>query len=522
LLYQQYVNVGDIICKIVNINQLTLFKNLYKNGKTAFFISDQALFSRPNEDVIVTSMCIVEKCETDTNESNSGKSDSFKKDNLSKAKKQTIQPSVICGVSLRCPKDRNNSDDEQTDVQIMNQVNKSVSGELSPQIIPDSKLLQYVHSDSDILESSTSFIPYLLVVCVKEDVKKISKQPSMDSLKPSTSSNNIVPNLTSMSMEQPDWPLLDQMYDLDHDVHMVKVPARLSALSTSSPTEGMSKSEDESCQSGSGNNGAIKRLSSHKAGSILQCIEMPSNLRSEDLQVSSITPTLDKQHFIVVLSPGDLCTSETYTRSDSSLMDTDSSQVTQDSTEQSIEVLNSDTTSSEDNWKKLDKKTSDSENSEVNLNTNTTPAETLDSATCKQSYGCMLVYKYSYDCDSHLACIDETPVCIRYIDKSEQGVRSVFLLPAEISDQIEEEEGLQCVEDMYYPGPSLASSLPGDRNPGLYGQIAVIYCNGKLDILNTCDLSVLATVKLPKEEKFIDVTYCTGKHLLTVIPFLCI
>lgn len=457
-------------------------------------------------------MCVVEKGEIDCNDNSGGKSETFKKDHPSKAKKRPIQPSVICGVSLRCPKIRSNSEDAQPDVQLMNCVNKSVSGEVSPHIISDSTAVSpLVCGESDILESTTSFIPYLLVVSVKEDMRKISKQPSMDSLKPSTSSNNIVPNLSSMSMNQPDWSLLDQMYDLVSDVQVVKVTPGQNALSTSSPTEGLSKTDEmcekssESSQTVSGMDSAIKRLSSPKAGSVLQCVELPSNLQNEHLEVTSITPTLDKQHLVVVLSPRNLCSSPS---SNTSLGVADSSQVTTDCSSQSIEILGSDNSSQESSKKSI--KTSDSsDNSEINSNTNTSPVEKSNSGN-KQSHGCVLVYKYTHDCDSHYACVDETPVCVRYTQESELGVRSVFVLPAEISDQIEEEEGIACSEDTYFPN-TCQSTAQGGRLSRQLGQIAVIYFSGKLDILNTCDLSVLATVKLAKDEKFIDVTYCTGK-----------
>lgn len=481
----------------------------------------EPLMRRPCEDVIVSSLCIVEKPEIDSNESNATKSESFKKDHHSKAKKRPIQPSVICGVSLRCPKIRSNSEEVQSDVQLMNRVNSSVSGETSPQIISETPdISPTTCTENDILESSTSFIPYLLVVSVKEDITKISKQPSVDSLKPSTSSNIIVPNLSNMSINQPDWSLLDQIYDIDQDVQIVKVTPGHGTLSTSSPTEGMSKQE-EVCEMGTSDNGsqtvtgsdsAIKRLSSPKAGSVLQCLELPSDLQCEHLEVTSITPTLDKQHLIVVLSPRDLNKSQS---SVTSLKQTESSQLTTDSSEPSIDVLSYETSSVDSSEKAVPETSESSDNSTENTNTNTVSAEKSDSSN-KQSCGCILIYKFSYDCDTNFATLEETPVVVRYVQEGEQGVRSVFILPAEISDQLEEEEGVPCAEDIYVPTPSLAP-LQGDKTQGLFGQIAVIYFSGKLDILNTCDLTVLATVKLSPNEKFVDVTYCTGKHWILSI-----
>lgn len=494
------------------------------------FSSDNKAFLRPNEDVQVTSLCIVEKPEAEGCENLVAKFAS-KKDQRVKVKKRPIQPSVICGVSLRCPKNQSNCDDDdddtvsanvQTDVQLMNKVNESVSGETSPQIITDTDcdtLSQTVPTDDDILNSSTNFIPYLLVVSVKEDLKRISKQPSTDSLKPSTSSGNMVPTLGSMSMNHPDWSLLD-MYDSDPDVQIIKVTPGPTSLSTSSPTEN-SKQEEmaESCGSGKVSipESAIKRLSSQRSGNVLQCLELPIDLQCDHLEVKSICPTLDKQHIVVVVSPRSVCSSQSLT----SFKLSDCTESKSESTDPSIASIAISSTS--------DSQTNSSKNSgfsemsgysvsEDNMNTNTSAIETSDVALPNQ--GCILIYSFSYDCDSMYASIEEKPVITRQVEAGEGGVTSVFVLPGEVCDQSNEEDLVQCDDEIFVTAPSL-DSIHNSKPSGLYGQLAVIYTSGKMSILNVCDLALLATIYPPASDRFIDVTFCSGKLHYFIPPGLC-
>ncbi|WAR19278.1 BIRC6-like protein [Mya arenaria] len=372
-------------------------------------VNESGAFTRPNEDVEVTSMCIVEKPEPDILDNQPARRGSGKKHGQARVKKRPIQPSLICGVSLRCPKFNSNCDDRTADVQsdvlLMNKVNESKSGETSPQIITDNELA-HSESDSDILASQTNFLPFLLVVAVREETtRKISKQPSMDSLKPSTSSSNMIPNLTSMSMNQPDWTMLD-MYDMDPDVQIVKVvPGPKGALSTSSPTEGISKVEEMDTNSSPSVNfpeSAIKRFSGPQAGNVLQCVAMPVDLQQENLQVS-------------------------------------------------------------------------------------------------------------YDCDTHYATLEETPVVVRHVDACDLGIKTVYVLPAEVCERTEDEEVIMCEDEIYVPAPSVTSLQSGcGWGSDLFGQLAVIYKSGRMSILNVPDLSLLANIELTGEEKFVDVTFCSG------------
>ena len=479
-------------------------------------------FTRPNEDVEVTAMCVVEKSEQDSSSSQSARSEAGKRDSRSKVKRRPIQPSVICGVSLRCPRLQSNCDeskkDLQSDVQLMNKVNESISGEVSPHIITDAEIPN-IPSESDLLNSRTNFLPYLLVVAVKEDVNRVSKQPSMDSLKPSMSSSNIIPNLASMSMSQPDWGLGLVDYHMDSDVHeetITKVPhAHKGGLSASSPTEGSSKLEELAGESGSSSSvafpdSAIKRFSGPRAGSVLQCVAMPSNLQFENLEVSSICPTLDKQHLIVVLTPKKVCSvllKPSAASSDTSEQSSEkSSELLSEMSSNDPSVLLTDSNSgSQESKSGGGVESSDfSDSAEDNKNTNTSCVGQLDAPS--QS-GCILIYRFNYDCDTHYASLDETPVVIHHVESSDLGVRTVCVLPADICEQVEEEEIMSCEDEIFIPAPSATCSLQSQE---LYGQLAVIYESGRMAILNIADLSVLASIGLSGGEQFVDVTYCSG------------
>ncbi|XP_052766452.1 baculoviral IAP repeat-containing protein 6-like isoform X2 [Mya arenaria] len=477
-------------------------------------VNESGAFTRPNEDVEVTSMCIVEKPEPDILDNQPARRGSGKKHGQARVKKRPIQPSLICGVSLRCPKFNSNCDDRTADVQsdvlLMNKVNESKSGETSPQIITDNELA-HSESDSDILASQTNFLPFLLVVAVREETtRKISKQPSMDSLKPSTSSSNMIPNLTSMSMNQPDWTMLD-MYDMDPDVQIVKVvPGPKGALSTSSPTEGISKVEEMDTNSSPSVNfpeSAIKRFSGPQAGNVLQCVAMPVDLQQENLQVSSICASLDRQHLIVVLTPRKQCSSLRPAMASSwSCEQTQSSEIS--SSDPSLPAIDSQSEITESSKSASGDILEFSDSQEENFNTNTCSVTKSDSGS---SHGCILIYRFSYDCDTHYATLEETPVVVRHVDACDLGIKTVYVLPAEVCERTEDEEVIMCEDEIYVPAPSVTSLQSGcGWGSDLFGQLAVIYKSGRMSILNVPDLSLLANIELTGEEKFVDVTFCSG------------
>ncbi|KAH3853370.1 hypothetical protein DPMN_095892 [Dreissena polymorpha] len=486
-------------------------------------------FTRPNEDVEVTSMCVVHispSSETE-NPSKAVRSETCKKDIKSKVKKRPVQPTLICGVSLRCPKVQTNCDDrsrnDSSDVQLMNRVNESVSGDTTSQIITDSSLSRS-ESDSDLLEANTNFFPYLLVIAVKEDVQqKICKQASMDSLKPSTSLGNIVQSMSGGMMGGgPDWcmdgPMLD-MYD-DGSVQIVNVATGDKVLSPCSPTEGTSKLDEIAGESGSGQNvsfsdSAIKtRLSGQPAGQILQCVSLPSEFHRENLQVTSIQTSLDKGHLIVAVSPKQFRSSAQVVTSGAKQSDSSEASKSESSGDSfsptcfpafnfSSSVQDSKSSSSGET-----SSTDASYSSDGNTNTNSSSVSAEPYIKCP-SNGCILIYKLKYNCDTNYASIDEEPVVVRSTEEAEKGVKSITVLPMEVCEHIEEDDSHGFHGYLHMP-PSVttARSLVGDMD--LYGHIAVIFTSGSMKILSVCDLGLLAAVELESGERFVDVTYCSG------------
>ena len=488
-------------------------------------------WTRPSEDVVVSSMCVLEKeeLESDTPQKTKDKASS-------KTVKRPIQPSLICGVSLRRTKFPLNHEDEgggndirTEEVQLMNKVNEVVSGETSPQIITNSgdNVQDESCAEIDYIES-TMFTPYILVIACREDIKKMSKQVSMDSLKPSASTGNI-PALGTMSMNQ-EWTLLDHMYmyDSDPDCQIVKVTPAPGSLSASSPTEG-TKQETKQENLEEGGQQANPSVESAinvvpvlpKAGAVLQCVPLPQNLQSENLHIKSISPTLDRQHIVVLVTTkfseksckSVIQNSEVDLKSLSS--DTDSNfdplahSTSKSSTEQSngenpvesMDITKSDSESNE-NSASL---SSGSDNCNCNKS-NTNLSEPADTALCR---GCVLIYKINYPNDHNYAVIEETPIVTKYFNQLEDSIETVVILSRELSEHVEEEELINCDEEISVPTPS-QSSLVNGKVVGVYGQMAVIFASGKIAVFSCSDLSVLAEIKPSPGDRFTGVTYCSG------------
>ena len=491
-------------------------------------------------------MCIVEKEETETTTPSSHK----QKDGASsKTVKSPIQPSLICGVSLRRTKyplnceDKGGGNDVRTEeVQLMNKVNEVVSGETSPQIITDTEesFRDGSGTATDYIES-TVFTPYILVVAGGEDVKKLSKTVSTDSLKPSASMSN-VPSLGTLNQE---WSLLDHMYmyDSDPDCQIVKVTPPPGTLSASSPTEGTSSAKQETKQENSeegnqpGNSSvesAIKVPSnSPKSGAVLQCVELPQDLHSENLHVKSIAPTLDRQHVVVVvgaeksekLSKSVIPKSETDQGSLSSDTDTGSFNPLAHSTSNNSDKSSTEQSDVENQVESMDVTKSETESSETSTSvgsdvgncncnkssdnlqeTDSNLKERDSSIPCRE---CILIYRINYSKENNYAVIEETPVVTKYLEESDFVIDSVVILSKELNEHVEEEEMINCDDEISVPTPSQGSLVNG-RVTGVYGQMAVIFSNGTVVVFSCSDLSVLAEIKPHHGDRFTGVTYCSG------------
>ena len=500
-------------------------------------------WTRPSEDVIVSSMCIVEKEETETPTPSSHKQKDSSSSN--KSVKPPVQPSLICGVSLRRTKfplnceDKGGGNDIRTEeVQLMNKVNEVVSGESSPQIITNTESST---STTDYIES-TQFTPYILVVSGREEVKKMSKTVSTDSLKPSASTSN-VPTLGSLNPSlNPDWSLLDHMYmyDSDPDCQIVKVTPPPGTLSASSPTEGTSTAKPETKQENSeegnepGNSSAESAIkvpyNCPKTGAVLQCVELPEVLQSENLKVKCIAPTLDRQHIVVVVGAEN---SERLSKSVIEKSETDQGSVSSDTDTGSFNPLahstsnNSDKSSTEQSdenqVESMDITKSETESSvtsmgsEVgNCNCNkssdnlpevdTNAKERNSSTPCRE---CILIYRIIYSKDHNYPVLEETPIVTKYLEDPDCVTDNVVILSKELNDHVSEDEIISCDDEILVPTPS-QSSLVNGRVKGVYGQMAVIYSSGTVAVFSCSDLSVLAEIKPQHGDRFTGVTYCSG------------
>lgn len=518
----------------------------------------ESSWPRPSEDVIVSSLCVVENDEIE-----SVPVPKQKDKNKSKIVKPPIQPSIICGVSLRRTKFPLNCEDEgggndvrTEEVQLMNKVNEVVSGDKAPQIITNSS--DRVHDGPSITTDyldSTVFTPYILVVSGQEGAKTMWKQVSMDSLKRSTSAGNVPsllskqvsidslkqsestdhePTLCTLSLNQ-QWSFCRymDMYDSDPDCQIVNVTPAPGTLSANSPTEGTSTSkqdtkqeniEEEKQPSSSGEESAIKVPHTFpKPGAVLQCMELPQDLQSEYLYVKSIAPTLDRQHIVVVVGAR---TSEKSSQSvikspvtdqGSSLSDAETgsfnplahstSNSDKSSTEQSDienQVENMDVTKSET---EISETSTSSGSHDCNCNKSSDDLKEQDSSRlCKE---CILIYRINFSKVHNYAVIEETPVVTKYLEEADGIIDSVVILSKELSEHVEEEEFISCDEGISVPTPSQAS-IVNERVTGIYGQMAVIFSSGCIAVFNCSDLSLLADIKPQMGDRFTGVTYCSG------------
>lgn len=500
-------------------------------------------WTRPNEDVVVSAMCVMEKEEIETDTPHKQKEKTS-----NKAAKPSIQPSVICGVSLRrtkyplnCEDEGGGNDPRTEEVQLMNKVNEVVSGDTSPQIITnsDENVPDGQSAENNYLESAV-FTPYLLVIAAREDVKKLSKQVSTDSLKPSASMGNIIPTLGTMSMNQ-DWSMLDPMYmyDSDPDCQIVKVTPAPGSLSASSPTEGTTNKQEtkqENPEEGKQTTSSATESAINvtpmfpKAGSVLQCVELPQNLQSENLHIKSISPTLDRQHIVVVVgakisdksSKSVIISSEDQSSSSEtessfnplahSTSNSDKSSVEQSDVETNVENMDTSKSGTESN----ENSTSLSSGSDCNCNKSSVNLSESNETECR---GCILIYKINYTNDHNYVVIEETPIVTKYLDSAEGDIDNIVILSRELSEHVEEEELINCDDEISVPTPSQASLTSG-RLTGVYGQMAVIFANGSILVFSCSDLSLLAEIKPSQGDRFTGVTYCSGIDRLCVCSAL--
>ncbi len=237
----------------------------------------------------------------------------------------------------------------------------------------------------------------------------------------------------------------------------------------------------------------LASLAFQKEGRVAQCIELPPQV-SNDQYVSSVTPTVDGNHIIVITSPkilhrriSALCCLTPYGSEDG--MSSDSKN------QQDGDVVNT-----------------------QSQTRNITSDQYLNKG------GCVLVYEVNSDSGS-MVLLNEKPLLTSVIDNISNSIMSVLLLPKDIAQSQSEE-----VESQQTPITSAASATSKEgispvinaagksstsAEDCLNVHMAVTTYSGEVRLMRLSDCKVVATIPAPENEKFISVTYCSGKLLIS-------
>lgn len=302
---------------------------------------------RPSDDLLVSALCVVD---AKVQEEASAQVKSYV--NSSKL-------SVICGVSLRCTKSCQRSSgskpqtltpDSNRTVQLMNEVNETVSSELcSSQLLITDESRYLSNSEFHLPESR--LVPYIVVVSLAEKSTSIPQgqlpSPLKKSISPSSKAGTIKEegNLQFSSLlanNTDDWSIPLE-WDQDPDCAIVgftPAPAKkannsfggtisndmkhtnglnlfFDAIDSSAPhpltppkppSFSFASTSDSSGTSVSTLSGSPKKNESGVpsspvvSGNVVQCLELPPPFQREHLEILSINPSLGKQHVIVVVS----------------------------------------------------------------------------------------------------------------------------------------------------------------------------------------------------------------------------
>lgn len=387
----------------------------------------------------------------------------------------------------------------------MNEVNEAVSGgDLTPVILPDPEEVTGIG-----LEASLSFVPYLLVVGVtQEPTENPDATPGI---------SMSVPELSSVPTSH-SWGPMDMMFEQDPDVQIVGVvPGKMQVMGNSLdiPKVAINNIDDPmgfvDMKDMTENTGIISSTTTPlvRNGTVLQCLELPVEFQSDYYYVTSITPTLDNQHIVVIISPkclqfndGEQCVineqNAINSRQNRTSCDKDGTHCDR-VVQHREDVINGKNMTCE-----MDSCYYHSNGKWTNeyctvSNGNSAQNESM----LPGKGGCVLVYKINSSTEG--IQILEEPCISKQIDCLSDSITSLLLLPLEISERIDDEEPIS---------RNNVSSHSGSSN-GLKceptGQIAVTQQSGHVQILNLADLRILANVESSSGDKYVSLTYCTGK-----------
>ena len=450
-------------------------------------------------------------------------------------------------------------DEQASEVQAMNQVNQALSGDSTPHIISEESnspsSTPYSLLDCLIAEKQNPFVPYLLVHDICKPKKGLTPwrsaekadnkqpgQPGPNGVSGQTSSVSLssgtkvspplvsavhfyIPPIMEMEEEDPDvqivgvtLPFSDTMIKFNGTPSLVPPKGSNSNNNVTAFNQGSSESKsNSSIPAGSNNTGGhtvdtLPPFPIRKEGRVVQCLELPVQVTT-DQYISSITPTLDGCHVVVNTAPKCLhqnisCVDSVSATATSSLSPTGHNSVV-DKTSEPRTRLQENNTEEECDRKPVSMDYSDSESSCVLGSTDVAMSDSVvnmnDGGTARG--GCVLIYSINPELD--LVLLDERPIRTCVIEKIEDTITSLLMLPREIS-QSPDEEDLTSRCDPSKDGRSTYGC--GDPE----GQMAVTTHHGDIRILRLPDCKVLATIEAPDRDKFVSVTYCTGECRSTI------
>ncbi|GAB1609836.1 baculoviral IAP repeat-containing protein 6-like isoform X2 [Argonauta hians] len=468
-----------------------------------FYTRDQKCSkqTRPSQDIKVHSMCMMEKPDHLMIESKGGgiageggggneySNGTGGECNVYPSTKYLSQPSLVCGVSLRKTQpscnvlhhesELNADFSVKPDVQFMNKVNEVVSSDtLPPKIIPD--LLD--DCDNVTLLDRMVFLPFIIVVAIWHE-KPSSVKIQDNNSKPTTSGNELsVPTLGSIAMTQ-DWGVLDPMFDSLPDTEallvedgpgskpLVNMTNTLDNLDTKMSNSNSSMSDlSEANKSPSMDNLFKQTQPLLPNGHILQCVELPRNLQSETLKISSINLTNDGLYVIVVLSPINICDNYPIVIDNKNLSKANSPN-SPNTQGHSVETAS-------------------------NLPSTNSISQLADSPAC----GTILIYRLNFDND-HVR-IEETPVNSLLIPSVLESVVNLAVIPNEFMGQAEDED-------------STAIDNHHSRSSEPRGLFGTILFNGNIKLWDLSTLTSVAQIEPEEGDKFTSLTCCAGLDRLS-------
>ena len=472
-------------------------------------------------------------------------------------------PCLISGVAIRrntvtiqgLGKVDTSKEDSASEVQAMNQVNQALSGDSTPQIISDSSSSSSpspkpLLPPPSISEKQNPFVPYLLVHDISKPKKGLQPwkgfEKSIDKhTSPSSSSSHstsvsvftgtkvspMVPNvqdfypIMEIEEEDPDVQILG--VSLPNTDNMIKyngapslVPAKANNNNNLSDsghstmvvgsTKPSSSTKDLSSSVAVDNN---TQFPIRKEGRVVQCLELPPQVLVNQY-ISSITPTPDNQHIVVVTAPKCLhqsisCLDSVSAATTSSLSPASHPQAVREESpvlSHNDGLVTTSFTSATTNESSMD--CSELSVADVDGENSVTMGDQMATGSAVKGEqqvegsgagGCLIVYD--------AAPLQDTPCHTYVIDSIEDTITSVLMLPKEISQSMEEEDLSGNV------GATTSDWGTGERE-AIDGQIVVTTHRGDIKIIQLSDCKVLATIPAPDRDKFVSVTYCTGMDRL--------